>query len=127
MKNNISSAGHYRDNLSQYFIIISFSLSFYQINFFPLVIDLSSIMENWNQDIDLSLFIPYAIQISIYQRPLLYVTDSQPITGSQPVTSQLLCMVTAKSSFMSMTRSYPAMAEIVFTVKFELPALINLF
>ena len=26
-----------------------------------------------------------------------------------------------------MTRSYPAMAEIVFTVKFELPALINLF
>ena len=35
--------------------------------------------------------------------------------------------VTAKSSFMSMTRSYPAMAETVFTVKFELPALINLF
>ena len=61
------------------------------------------------------------------QRPLLYVTDSQPITGSWPVMSQTLWMVTAKSSFMSTTRSYPAMAETVFTVKFELPALINLF
>ena len=61
------------------------------------------------------------------QQPLLYVTDSQPITGSQPVTSQPLWMVTAKSSFMSTTSSYPAMAETVFTVKFELPALITLF
>ena len=37
----IGSAGHYRDNLSRYFIAISFSLSFYRIIFFSLVIDLS--------------------------------------------------------------------------------------
>ena len=33
----------------------------------------------------------------------------------------------SKIQFMSTTRSYLAMAETVFTVKFELPALINLF
>ena len=35
------SAGHYRYNLSRYLIAISFSLSFYLIKCFPLVIDLS--------------------------------------------------------------------------------------
>ena len=53
------------------------------------------------------------------------LTANQRLTASD-VTA--LWMVTAKSSFMSTTRSYPAMAETVFTaVKLELPALINLF
>ena len=36
-----STAGHYRDNLPPYFIAISFSLSFYLIKCFPLVLNLS--------------------------------------------------------------------------------------
>ena len=37
----LPSAGHYRDNLSRYFIAISFLLSFYRDKIFRLVIDLS--------------------------------------------------------------------------------------
>ena len=46
-------------------------------------------------------------QAEISERKLfIFHLGSQPITGSQPVTSQPLWMVTAKSSFMSTTSSY---------------------
>ena len=37
----VASAGQYRDNLSQYFIVISVQLSFIAIKKIPLIIDLS--------------------------------------------------------------------------------------
>ena len=46
---DVASARHYCDNLSRYFIAISFSLSFYRIIFFPLVIDLSVSQYFWSK------------------------------------------------------------------------------